>query len=203
MSQPVLPFRLFLALPVPPGLAETLSALRPLANLMWTRPEDYHLKLRRSGGSNTMEEAMSVADRVGTRLDKVLAAAPVTSRVTGMDMFPLARVLFVDVELSETLRFLHEQVDSAVTGVNPEPFSQFHSHITVARHSRRAEPPSAELRYELENELTRAPDLAFQASRLDLVVSSLLPKEDDRPGYKLTYVSVAEWSLKARSMALA
>jgi 2'-5' RNA ligase len=123
--------RLFVGLPIPARLAQALARharASNLANAHWTPPENIHLTLAFLG-----EVAEDRLPAVLHELDE-LGAEPLQIRLTRLDTFPRAGVLFVDVEPAPTLLQLQAQVAARMArcgfALEARPY---HPHITLAR----------------------------------------------------------------------
>jgi len=105
--------RLFIGLPIPRPLAEALArharATTNVANARWTPPENIHLTLVFLGEVGE--------ERVPALLQALMEveATPLRIRLTRLDTFPRAGVLFVDVEPEPKLIELQEQVATRIT----------------------------------------------------------------------------------------
>jgi 2'-5' RNA ligase len=146
--------RLFLGLPIPPELAETLTRLTRAIELpkgRRTAPENLHLTLVFLG-----EVAEPTLPYIEQELSE-LNFAPFQLKLTSLNTFPRAGVLFAEVEPARPLLDLQAKVAASMARCgfapeNPEdPEARpYHPHITVARfrgprrlsQSQRALPPS-------------------------------------------------------------
>jgi 2'-5' RNA ligase len=140
--------RLFLGLPIPPELAQALNRLARSIELSKgrpTAPENLHLTLVFLG-----QVSEPTLPPIEQELSK-LAFAPFQLKLTTVDSFPRAGVLFAEVEPARALLQLQAKVSSSMArcGFTPED-RPYHPHITLARvhgppslsPSQRALPPS-------------------------------------------------------------
>lgn len=124
--------RLFVALPLPEALRESLFALSAgLPGARWTDPEKMHLTLRFIG-----EVDGRMADDVAEALDSIrMAEFPLELR--GLGTFVEKRgatVVWAGVRPNEALMRLRGKVESAVTRVGlPPERRKFHPHVSLAR----------------------------------------------------------------------
>ena len=123
--------RLFIGLPIPARLAQALARharATNLANVRWTPPENIHLTLVFLG-----EVAEDRLPTVLHELDE-LDAEPLQIRLTHLDTFARAGVLFAEVDPAPKLLQLQAQVATRMTccgfALEPRPY---HPHITLAR----------------------------------------------------------------------
>ncbi|MGA1981056.1 MAG: RNA 2',3'-cyclic phosphodiesterase [Acidobacteriaceae bacterium] len=123
--------RLFVGLPIPARLAQALAHLAQatgLANARWTPPENIHLTLVFLG--EVAEDRLPTVVHELNELD----AEPLQIRLTRLDTFARAGVLFVDVEPTPKLLQFQAQVATGMArcgfGLEPRPY---HPHITLAR----------------------------------------------------------------------
>ena len=140
--------RLFLGLPFPRELAQALTrltrAIEPPKG-RWTGPENIHLTLVFLG-----EVAEPTLPPIEHELSE-LTFAPFPLKLSSLNTFPRAGVLFAEVEPARPLLHLQTKVTDAMAccGFPPED-RPYHPHITLARfhgtirlsQSQRALPPS-------------------------------------------------------------
>jgi 2'-5' RNA ligase len=143
--------RLFLGLPIPPELTQTLARLTQAIELpkgRRTAPENLHLTLVFLG---------EVAEPTLTAIEQELCElhfAPISLKLTSLNTFPRAGVLFAEIELTRPLLHLQAKVAASMArcglaSEDPEDHP-YHPHITLARfhgtirlsQSQRALPPS-------------------------------------------------------------
>ena len=139
-------------------MADLQQRLRPsLAGIRFVRPEGIHLTLRFLG--------WAPPDKTGRLLPALAAAAaacpPAEARVAGLGTFPergSPRVLWLGIEVPETLLELQRQCERAAraAGFEPEP-RPFRAHLTLGRWRDRA--PHPEL-----------PAIELGSTRLDALV---------------------------------
>ena len=137
-SDPQTLFRVFLAIPLPQHLKDSISAVqRQLQTLIpsarWIPPENLHLTLHFFGGigQETLEKIkVSVLSVKGCK-------RPFLVEVKGLGAFPgrhRPRVLWLDLEPKDQLRQLHQDCNKALlrAGVATEsrPYSP---HLTIGR----------------------------------------------------------------------
>jgi 2'-5' RNA ligase len=123
--------RLFLGLPIPPELAQALIRLTRAIELpkgRWTAPENIHLTLVFLG-----EVAAPALTPIEQELSE-LNFAPFQVKLTNMDTFPRAGVIFAEVEPVRPLLHLQAKVAACMAhcGFAPEA-RPYHPHITLAR----------------------------------------------------------------------
>ncbi|MCU1249158.1 MAG: 2-5 ligase [Edaphobacter sp.] len=123
--------RLFLGLPIPPELAQALTRLTAAIELPKSRrtaAENIHLTLVFLG-----EVAEPTLTLIEQELSE-LAFAPFPLKFTSLNTFPLAGVLFAEIEPSPALLHLQAEVASSMRlcGFAPEA-RPYHPHITLAR----------------------------------------------------------------------
>lgn len=123
--------RLFLGLPIPPELANTLArtarALK-LPNARVTPPDNLHLTLIFLGqvGEDRLPAILRELDQ--------LEVEPVQLRFTNIDLFPRAGVLFAEIETTPKLLNLQAQSsDRMVRCGFPLDDRPYHPHVTLAR----------------------------------------------------------------------
>ncbi len=164
--------RLFVAIPMPPDVADTLDKLsHGFPDARWTDLDDLHLTLRFVGevDHNTFYE-------IGELLAGV-SLPPFDLELAGIGQFPprgALRQLWVGVAPNESLERLRRRVDRCVAeaGVPPEG-RKFVPHVTLARF--RQPPPEHRLATFLErHSLVRLPP--FPVSSFGLY-SSILRSE--------------------------
>jgi 2'-5' RNA ligase len=123
--------RLFIGLPVPAELASTLARHARTISLpkaRWTAPENIHLTLVFLG--QVAEPALSSIRR---ELD-ALVVAPFPIRLTSLNTFLRAGVLFAEVDTAPKLLHLQAQVaDHMVRSGFPSEDRPYRPHITLAR----------------------------------------------------------------------
>jgi 2'-5' RNA ligase len=159
--------RLFIGLPIPAELANTLTRhARTIAlpKARWTAPENIHLTLVFLG-----EVAEPNLPFIKHELDE-LAAAPFPIRLTNLNTFPRAGVLIAEIDPTPRLLHLQAQITSrmAQCGFIPED-RPYRPHLTLARfhgqlrlsHSQRTLPASLQL--------------SFTADTVNLYRSNLTP----------------------------
>lgn len=124
--------RLFVALTLPEGVREQLSALAgSLPGARWTPPDNYHLTLRFIGEVETWR---------AEELDGALAAIrarPFALSLAGVGLFEKAgraQALWVAAERSDAITHLQAKVETALqrAGLTPER-RRFAPHVTLAR----------------------------------------------------------------------
>jgi 2'-5' RNA ligase len=123
--------RLFLGLPIPPELAQSLTRLTHAIELPKGRrtvPENLHLTLVFLG-----EVAEPTLRAIEQELSE-LAFAPFPLKLTNLNNFPRAGVLFAEVEPTRPLLHLQSKVAASMArcGFAPED-RPYHPHITLAR----------------------------------------------------------------------
>jgi 2'-5' RNA ligase len=123
--------RLFIGLPIPAELANTLAPHArtiPLAKARWTAPENYHLTLVFLG-----EVAEQRLPSIENEL-KELDLSPFPIRLTNLNIFPRAGVLIAEVDPTRRLLHLQAQIVSRMArcGFVPEE-RPYHPHLTLAR----------------------------------------------------------------------
>jgi RNA 2',3'-cyclic 3'-phosphodiesterase len=140
--------RLFLGLPISPELAQALTRLTRAIELPKgrpTAPENLHLTLVFLG--EVAEPTLTLIKQELCRL----TFAPVQLKLSSLNTFPRAGVLFAEVEPARALLQLQAKVSSSMArcGFTPEDRA-YNPHITLARvhgslglsPSQRALPPS-------------------------------------------------------------
>lgn len=145
--------RLFVALPLPAGVAQAVAALRPrrAAGVRPVRRADLHITLHFLGDASAaaVEAALATveADRFACRLGETGHFALRGGR----------RVLWVGIEAPPALQALHDAVGRALapTGFEPER-RRYRPHITLARLA-----PEAPARVVAAFEAGRAPGRIF------------------------------------------
>ncbi|HET8728060.1 MAG TPA: RNA 2',3'-cyclic phosphodiesterase [Alphaproteobacteria bacterium] len=124
--------RLFTALDLPEAVRDRLAMLQSgVPGARWIRPENLHVTLRFIG---------EVDEHVAEDLDASLARAAAPGfdlRLSGVGHFGTERkptTLWVGVERSDALQFLHDKVDRALVaaGLTPDD-RKFKPHVTLAR----------------------------------------------------------------------
>jgi 2'-5' RNA ligase len=123
--------RLFLGQPIPPELAQALARRTQAIELpkgRRTAPEDLHLTLVFLG-----EVAEPTLPHIERELSE-LTFASFPLRLTSLDTFPRAGVLFAEAEPTRPLLHLQATVAAAMArcGFPPED-RPYHPHITLAR----------------------------------------------------------------------
>lgn len=130
--------RLFTGLSLPPHALEPVLALqnelRPLLNLVWTKPEKLHITTKFIG-----EWPESGARDLQRALSGIALSGPVRVQIRGV--FWMSGVLVAGVEMSDDI---HLATDAAVAtiGVSPEK-RPFRPHVTLARGRSRKLPEAA------------------------------------------------------------
>jgi 2'-5' RNA ligase len=124
--------RLFVGLGLPEGLAQCLAILEAgLPGARWVAPENMHLTLRFIG-----EVSRDAAEDIDEMLAGVSAPA-FDLHLQGVGAFgqgAKTRSVWVGLQPSEELAFLHTKVESAVVrGGQPPEGRKFFPHITLAR----------------------------------------------------------------------
>jgi RNA 2',3'-cyclic 3'-phosphodiesterase len=165
--------RLFLGLPIPPELAQTLIRLTRAIELpkgRHTAPENLHLTLVFLG-----EVPEPKLPHIEQELSE-LHFAPFPLKLTTLNTFPRAGVLFAEVEPTRPLLHLQEKVAASMAGCGFVPDNlkapearPYHPHITLARlhgplrlnKSQQALPPSLQR--------------SFRADTVNLYRSNLTP----------------------------
>jgi RNA 2',3'-cyclic 3'-phosphodiesterase len=125
--------RLFIGIPLADAVVRKLSALcgrlhAGTDGLRWSAPESWHVTLQFLG-STTEEQYACVAGRLGE-----IRSAPVPIRLGGLGIFERAGIFHVEVEPSDELVALQQQVTAhtAPCGFEPED-RPYRPHITLAR----------------------------------------------------------------------
>lgn len=123
--------RLFLGLPIPPGLAQTLTRRTQAIELPKGRrtvPESLHITLVFLG--QVPEPTLPHIERELSELN----FAPFPLKLIGVNTFPRGGVLFAEIEPARGLLYLQEKVTAAMArcGFAPED-RPYHPHITLAR----------------------------------------------------------------------
>jgi RNA 2',3'-cyclic 3'-phosphodiesterase len=123
--------RLFLGLPIPFELTQALARLTRAIELpkgRWTEPENIHLTLVFLG-----EVAEPTLPPIEGELSK-LTFAPFPLKLSSLNIFPRAGVLFAEVEPARPLLHLQAKVADSMArcGFAPED-RPYHPHITLAR----------------------------------------------------------------------
>ena len=130
--------RLFIGLPIPAQLAQTLARAARATNLpnaRWTPPENMHLTLVFLGEVADSEARLPA---ILHELDG-LHLTPIRLRLTHLDTFPRAGVLFAEIQPTPTLLHLQSEVATRMArcGFPPPPDSKderpYHPHLTLAR----------------------------------------------------------------------
>jgi len=122
---------LFLGLPIPSELVLALTSLARAIELpkgRWTAPENMHLTLVFLG-----EVAEPTLPHIERELSE-LNFAPFPLKLTSLDTFPLAGVLFAEIDPTRPLLQLQAKVAACMSrcGFAPED-RPYHPHITLAR----------------------------------------------------------------------
>jgi 2'-5' RNA ligase len=123
--------RLFLGLPIPPELAQALTRLTRAIELpkgRRTAHEDLHLTLVFLG--EVVEPTFPLIERELSEL----TFAPFPLKLTSLNTFPRAGVLFAEIEPARPLLHLQAKVAASMArcGFAPED-RPYHPHITLAR----------------------------------------------------------------------
>jgi 2'-5' RNA ligase len=123
--------RLFLGLPIPPELAQTLTRLTRAIELpkgRCTAPENLHLTLVFLG--EVAEPTLPHIERELSKLD----FAPFQLKLTSLNTFPRAGVLVAEVEPARPLLHLQAKIAASMArcGFAPED-RPYQPHITLAR----------------------------------------------------------------------
>jgi RNA 2',3'-cyclic 3'-phosphodiesterase len=127
--------RLFLGLPIPPELAQALTRLaraKELPKGRPTAPENIHLTLVFLG--EVAEPKLQLIERELSQL----TFAPFQLKLTGLNTFPRAGILFAEVDPARPLLHLQAKIAAAMVrcGFAPkdaEANRPYHPHITLAR----------------------------------------------------------------------
>jgi 2'-5' RNA ligase len=123
--------RLFVGIPIPSNFFRALLRVaqnEETGKARWTPPEKAHLTLVFLG--EVAEARLSSIEREVAAIH----AAPLDIRVTHLDSFPRAGVLFAAVALSARLSHLHTVISSSMKGLGfPQERRPYHPHITLAR----------------------------------------------------------------------
>ena len=159
--------RLFLGLPIPPEVAQALTRLTRAIELPKGRPtatENIHLTLVFLG--EVPEPKLTPIEHELSELN----FAPFQLKLTSLNTFPRAGVLFAEVEPARPLLHLQAKVAAGMArcGFAPEDRA-YHPHITLARFQG---PPRLG-----ENQQTLPPSLrrSFIANTVNLYRSNLTP----------------------------
>jgi 2'-5' RNA ligase len=131
-------FRVFLAIPLPPQLKDSISALqrqlqRQIPYARWVPPKNLHLTLHFFGEieQETLEKIkVSVLSVKGCK-------QPFLVEVKGLGAFPdrdRPRILWLDLEPKDQLRQLHQDCSKALhrAGVSTDP-RPYAPHLTIGR----------------------------------------------------------------------
>ena len=135
--------RLFVSLPLPPAVRETLAALaEPLPGVSWTRPDQLHVTLRFLG-----DVAVDAIDPLCARL-RTVSVEPFILPIEGLGTFPPnrpPRVLWIGVGSGHPRLFqLRQRLDDALLAEGLQlDVRTFHPHITLARCTENAGPAIA------------------------------------------------------------
>jgi 2'-5' RNA ligase len=126
--------RLFLGLPIPPELAQALARRTQAIELSkgrHTAPENLHLTLVFLG-----EVAEPKLPPIQRELSE-LTFAPFPLKLTSMNTFPRAGILFAEVEPTRPLLHLQAKLAASMARCGFAPENQedrpYHPHITLAR----------------------------------------------------------------------
>jgi 2'-5' RNA ligase len=123
--------RLFVGIPIPSNFFRALLRVaqnEETGKARWTPPEKAHLTLVFLG--EVAEARLSSIEREVVAIH----AAPLDIRVTRLDSFPRAGVLFAAVAPSARLLHLHTVISSSMKGLGfPQERRPYHPHITLAR----------------------------------------------------------------------
>lgn len=134
--------RLFTAIDIPEEIRETLRAtisrLKPVAKLRWSRPENLHITTKFLG-----EVPAERLNAVVSALETIPSGAAIPIEVRGIGWFPnphSPRILYAGIQAPEWLGQLHLRTDEtlAVIGV-PKETKPFRPHLTLARIDGKAE----------------------------------------------------------------
>jgi 2'-5' RNA ligase len=125
--------RLFIAIPLPSGVARELSEVSKRLRsdqdgLRWASPESWHITLQFLGNTTLEQYACLIA-----RLREV-RSSPVPISLKDLGIFDRAGVFFADVAVSHELLHLQRSVTSSTShcGFIAED-RPFHPHVTLAR----------------------------------------------------------------------
>jgi 2'-5' RNA ligase len=123
--------RLFLGLPIPPELAQALTRLTQAIELpkgRRTAPENLHLTLVFLG-----EVAEPKLPAIEQELSE-LRFAPFSLKLTSLNTFPRAGVLFAEIEPTGPLLHLQAKLAASMARCGFAPDARpYHPHITLAR----------------------------------------------------------------------
>lgn len=161
--------RLFIGLPVPAELADTLARHArtiPIPKGRWITPENLHVTLVFLG-----EVAEQALPSIKNELEQ-LNFSPFPIRLTNLNTFPRAGVLIVEVDPNQRLLHLQAQVVSRMVhcGFVPEE-RPYHPHITLARFLGSRALRLSESQRTLSASLRRS----FSADTINLYRSNLTP----------------------------
>jgi 2'-5' RNA ligase len=138
--------RLFTAIDLPPAAGDCLegilSALRPSAQIRWSRVSNLHITTKFIG-----EWPEQRLDELKAALGGVPLTGSIEIALRGLGWFPNAhqpRVFWVAVHAPDSLTALARATDEATAklGVAPED-KPYRPHLTLARLDSRKDPPSA------------------------------------------------------------
>lgn len=128
--------RLFVALPCPPDLENSLvETQHGIEGMRWVPPKNLHCTLRFIG-----EVERPVAEDIATVLEGISAVAP-TVRLAGVGVFDHGRngAVWARVAPKEPLEALHRKIDRAIVRCGLKAESRaFIPHITLGRWSQGA-----------------------------------------------------------------
>jgi 2'-5' RNA ligase len=168
--------RLFIGIPLGAASASDLAAavhrLRSQAapeTLRWSAPESWHITLQFLG-STTPQQYECVTAHL-----RELRHPPIQIRLSTLDTFDRAGILFIDIPVSPELLALQQTVTAAtaICGFTPE-MRPYHPHITLAR--RKGKGGGRELR-NLKLQIDPAPRFsAFTAENFLLYESTPTPE---------------------------
>jgi 2'-5' RNA ligase len=159
--------RLFLGMPIPPELAQSLTGRTQAIDLPKSRrtaPENIHLTLVFLG-----EVAEPTLPRIESELSK-LSFIPFPLKLTSLDTFPRGGVLFAEVEPARALLHLQEKVATSMArcgfALEDRPY---YPHITLARFH-------GKLRLsQIQRSLSTSLQRRFTADTVNLYRSNLTP----------------------------
>lgn len=148
-------------------LEQTLSALRPIAAIQWSRPQNLHITTKFIG-----EFPEARLEELKETLQPLTRRPPFSVSVRALAWFP--RVLYAGVDGGSALRELAQATGSALAaiGIPPEPKS-YSPHLTLARIKDKT--PLESLRLAVANEQVTGFG-QFEADRFWLYRSELTPR---------------------------
>jgi RNA 2',3'-cyclic 3'-phosphodiesterase len=167
--------RLFVACEVPAEIRQTLStAVRMFpsacADVKWVEEENMHITVKFLG---------EVPDKDLPSIREALGKVPFYSlvcRISGFGAFPdesRPRVIWAGLEPGKVIEELHENVESALSGLGIPKDRDFSAHLTIGR-VRQVNDPSL-LRYFFDDVKALANEQTFRISALHLKKSVLAP----------------------------